>query len=151
MTPVGRPGTLVEAASLRALLQHVAATFAEVSGFGWYHSITPPLLTPHSHQRSNRPPVLEHPVDIINTVTLNSDDSFIIQLINFLDRRMKDVAIDQVVPFLNEIVKEFPRILELWRRAKWFRCLLTLFLKHAENGTQLQRTMTGRKHVRESW
>jgi hypothetical protein len=39
-------------------------------------------------------------------------------LSDFLDRKLKDVAVDQVGPFLNEIVKEFPRILELWHRAK---------------------------------
>jgi hypothetical protein len=63
---------------------------------------------------------------------------------------LRYVAFDQVVPFLSEIVKEFPRILELWRREKWIRCLPTLFLKHAEDGPELQRTTAGRQHIRES-
>jgi hypothetical protein len=46
-------------------------------------------------------------------------------LSDFLDRKLKDVTVDQLAPFLNEIVKEFPRILELWRRAKWLLCLPT--------------------------
>jgi hypothetical protein len=46
-------------------------------------------------------------------------------LSDFLDRKLKHVAVDQLAPFLNEIVKEFPRILELWLRVKWFICLPT--------------------------
>jgi hypothetical protein len=145
----GTRGTLVEAASLRALLQQVAATFAEISGFSGYHSITSGLLTLHSHRRSNRPPVLEDHVDVINNLIFNSG-SFIIKLIDFLNRKTKDVAMDQVVPFLNEIMKGFPRILELCCRAKWLRCLPILFLRHVENGPQLQWTTTGCKDVRES-
>jgi hypothetical protein len=137
MAPVRRPGTLSEATSLKGLLQHVAAIFAEVSGSGGYHSITSPLATPHSNRRSSRPPVLKYPVDVINTLRLNSNESFIIQLIDFLERKLNDVAVDQVLPFLNEIVNKLPKILKLWRRTKWFSCLPTLFLKHAEDGPEI--------------
>jgi hypothetical protein len=32
---------------------------------------------------------VEHPVDVINTLLFNSDDSFIIEQINFLNRKRR--------------------------------------------------------------